>query len=132
MPQEFTGPVEAFTALQDMLIDGEVKFPDEIRDQLRTCLRERSPVVGVVDALEITYAREEEAPAELKEWAAGSAAMAAQFGFHGLDKEERGARMARHLRGQRLAKKDIPEKSERHLPKPEVTPIGTPGPDDDA
>ncbi len=107
----FAGPVEAFTALQDFMIDRTAALPEPLRDEIRKLLRERSTVVSTVRAIEAVYARQsrcEDVPAEMLDWAAGAATMADARGFRGMTSEGRGAKIAIYLRGEPITVSDRP------------------------
>jgi hypothetical protein len=126
----FTGPVEAFNALQTFLIERTAALPDNLRDEMLEAITERSPVVAVIRGVEAVYARQrrkEDVPAEMLLWAADASAMTEDHGFHGMDKDGRGSKIAKVLRGQTIAEKNKPALDEVAVrkmdPPPEPPPI---------
>ena len=96
----FTGIAEAALAIQDFMLDRPAALPDHARDQIRGLLGQtKSPVDAVVKAAEIIYANRQDMPPEALELGAALANVAELHGFHGMDENHRGSRMALVMRG---------------------------------
>lgn len=124
---DFQGPFEARDALLNFIIDRTAPVPSDVRDKLRELLLQPSPVAAVAEAVELIYARREEVPPELATIAADAAVFCASFGFHGLNEEARGSKIALVLKRDAddlpegatpIAEEDEPVAAERYVPAP--------------
>lgn len=108
---EFRSPVDAVNGLMDFIIDRTAPLPNRLRDRLRETLKERSPVKGMIRAIELVYSRDqrrEDVPDEMLEWAAAAAVLAEEQGFHSMAEETRGSLIAMTLRRQAIADEEKP------------------------
>lgn len=104
----FIGIAAAAAAIQDFMLDRSAAIPAGPRARIRELLGQtKSPVDAAVKTAEIIYANRDGLAAEVLELGAALAVFAESEGYHDLDKDSRGGRIAAVLRGQ--AVHDAPE-----------------------
>jgi hypothetical protein len=105
----FEGIADAALAVSEFYYANKDDLPDHVEAKFAELVGQtRSPVDAVVKAAEIIYANRASLDVIALELGAGLASLAAAQGFHGLDMDARGDRMALVLRGQTV-KGDAPE-----------------------
>ena len=112
-------PIDSVKAILDFLIDRTAAIPDDVRGRLRELVQPGlSPVVAIVEASELIYARRDELPPELLDIGAQMATVAATHNFHGMANENRGYAMAAAIRRMpAVADKPPPAKLEEPEPR---------------
>lgn len=123
----FNGPVAAKNALHDFLLEQKEAVPAPLRQELRDLVKEASPFAAVTRGPEAVFARselEQDVGDELKAWAAATAVMSEGHGFGTMGTGERGSRMAKRLRGQKLPIAQVPELNT------EIAAVVAPAPDE--
>ena len=118
----YDGIHDAATDVRRWLIQNEAKLPEHLKDRLTAVANEPSPVTVVTTFAEAVYANEKDFNAEAKDIAAGVAVVCETFGFHGMNEDARGSRIAQALRGTKLAKGKAPEPKTEFQPQPEHVP----------
>ena len=106
----FEGIADAADAARAMVIGGGTGLPAQIAEKLAPLGRTgASPVDLMVGFAEAVYAHRADATAEAKEAAGGVALFAESVGFHGLNVDARGSKIARVLDGQNVANAPEPK-----------------------
>ncbi|MBX9881274.1 MAG: hypothetical protein K2X73_04805 [Sphingomonas sp.] len=118
----FDGLADAANAARRVLILGATGLPAAIADKLAPLTGTgTSPVDLICGFAEAVYAHPGEANAEVKDIAGGCALFAEGFGFHGMNADARGTKIARVLAGQNVANAPVP-KAEWQVPADEEAP----------
>lgn len=92
---EFEGLIDADAAVTDWLLANVATIPDTLVQSIRDIARENpSPVDRVVLTAELIYASRADIPASLQELGAALALVCARYDFHGLQRDNRGVRIA--------------------------------------
>jgi shikimate 5-dehydrogenase len=108
--RNFPGIAAAADAARACLIGGSTGLPDGTAEKLAPAAATGgSPVDLTVGFAEAVYANSEAASEEAREIAAGCAVLAETFGFHGLNQDGRGSRMALVLDGQDIEEAPEPK-----------------------
>ncbi len=106
----FEGIADAGNEVRRYLIKNDEVGPQHLRSQLDELTKiGTSPVLTVVNFIEMVYAHPDDFPAEAKELAAEAVLITEEHNFHGHGVDERGARIGKVLRGVAVAAKNKPE-----------------------
>lgn len=122
--QNFESPAQAADAIRRFYYQNEATMDEHVKAKLAPWVGTgSSPVDLMVNAAEVALAEPTLIPADVKPIFAGAAMFADNNGFHGMNKDSRGAKIAALLDGQTVTEPPTPKED---FKKKEVT--ADPGP----